>query len=323
MYEYNWIEWFLFFYMYCFLGWIWESCFVSVRKRRWINRGFLNGPMLPIYGFGAIAVLMITIPVSDRLSLVFVYGLVGATILEYCTGAVMERLFQVRYWDYSKQKLNIKGYICLTSSLAWGGFSVLIIRFIHQPIVYIVRRIPQGSMNGMAGIIGIILAYDAVCSFREAMDLKQLLQNITESNEEIRRIKKRIDVLIAVVSNDRREMIQKAVDGKKAMGERIAGRRLKEDQSSKWNALSERLSMYMDIMKTNVSREGRGEEFEKIRMELEEFKVSIAKQVSKIHNVTDKEYRHSLRMVRKYPNAVSKDYEDALNEVKQFKDSEE
>ena len=113
-------QWILFFMFYCLCGWIWESCYVSAMERRWVNRGFLHGPLLPIYGSGALVILISTIWVKDNLWLVFLFGMIAATVLEYVTGAVMEKLFKVRYWDYSKQKLNLKGYICLTSSLAWG-----------------------------------------------------------------------------------------------------------------------------------------------------------------------------------------------------------
>ena len=106
MQEYDLSQWVLFFFLYSFLGWIWESCYVSVRKHRWVNRGFMHGPMLPLYGSGAMVVLIVTIPVRDNILLVFLMGMIGATILEYFTGITMERLFHVRYWDYRNLKFN-------------------------------------------------------------------------------------------------------------------------------------------------------------------------------------------------------------------------
>ena len=99
-------QWVLFFFFYCLCGWLWESCYVSARQRRWVNRGFLHGPLLPIYGFGAIIILIFTLPVRTHTAALYVCGTAAATLLEYVTGAVMERLFKVRYWDYSNQKLN-------------------------------------------------------------------------------------------------------------------------------------------------------------------------------------------------------------------------
>ena len=74
-------QWALFFFLYSFLGWVWESCYVSLRQGRWVNRGFLNGPLLPIYGFGAVAILLFTLPVAANPLLVFLMGMTGATLL--------------------------------------------------------------------------------------------------------------------------------------------------------------------------------------------------------------------------------------------------
>ena len=141
MYVYTPGQWALLFFFYCFCGWVWESCYVSARQRQWVNRGFLHGPLLPIYGSGAIIILFVTLPVADNLWLVYVLGMLAATLLEYVVGAVMEQLFKVRYWDYTKQPCNLHGYICLTSSIAWGFFSILLVRFIHPPIDRLLHKL--------------------------------------------------------------------------------------------------------------------------------------------------------------------------------------
>ena len=142
MQEYDLSQWVLFFFLYSFLGWIWESCYVSVRKHRWVNRGFMHGPMLPLYGSGAMVVLIVTIPVRDNILLVFLMGMIGATILEYFTGITMERLFHVRYWDYRNLKFNVRGYICPLASLCWGAFSILMVKVVHIPFEHMVLLIP-------------------------------------------------------------------------------------------------------------------------------------------------------------------------------------
>ena len=103
----------LLFFFYCFCGWVWESAYVSVCERKLVNRGFLKGPFLPIYGSGAICILIVTIPVRGNIPAMCIVGMVAATVLEYITGYVMERLFKVRYWDYTGKFLNVHGYICL------------------------------------------------------------------------------------------------------------------------------------------------------------------------------------------------------------------
>ena len=151
MYLYSLSQWLLFFFFYCFCGWVWESCYVSAKRRQWVNRGFLHGPMLPIYGTGAIIILLAAIPVRENPALVFLLGMLAATALEYVTGAAMEALFKVRYWDYSQQPFNLGGHICLTCSLAWGAFSVLLVRFLHPPVEALVLRLP-GFLADAAGV---------------------------------------------------------------------------------------------------------------------------------------------------------------------------
>lgn len=125
----------LFFYIYCFLGWLWESTYVSVRRREWVNRGFMHGPFLPIYGSGAIVILFTTLAFRENLWMIYLLGMISATILEYFTGAAMEKLFHVRYWDYTGHRFNLKGRVCLSVSLGWGLFSVLLVKFIHPRII--------------------------------------------------------------------------------------------------------------------------------------------------------------------------------------------
>ena len=134
MYHYTAIQWLFFFYFYCFFGWCFESTYVSLKSRKLVNRGFCRGPFLPLYGSGAIMMLVVSMPFQDNLVLVYIAGCIGATVLEYVTGVTMEALFKVRYWDYSKNKFNFQGHICLGASLAWGGLTILMTEFIHKPI---------------------------------------------------------------------------------------------------------------------------------------------------------------------------------------------
>lgn len=354
MYSYHLVQWLLFFYIYCFLGWVWESGLVSFQKKKWVNRGFMHGPFLPIYGTGAITVLLTTIPVKDNLVLVFLFGMTGATILEYCTGVAMEKLFHVRYWDYSKQKFNLNGHICLLSSLAWGAFSIFMIKVLHNPIETFVFLIPYEVQEVIAFLLTIIIAVDFTQSFNEAMDLKELLENLTESNEEIKKIKKRIEVAIAFADSDRKELMQKANESKQALEDKIGDikiryEKMREEQREKSDKkkltratnlrlnlaknqeaksttltyLSERLTSYLDTIKASTTRENAAEEKEKLRTELEEFKAAILRQTNKLHSRSEKSYRRSLRMLRRNPNAVSKKYTEALSEVQSLDKEEE
>lgn len=195
MYVYSPGQWALLFFFYCFCGWVWESCYVSAKQRRWVNRGFLHGPLLPIYGSGAIIILFVTLPVAENFWLVYLLGTLAATALEYVVGAVMEQLFKVRYWDYSKQPCNLHGYICLSSSIAWGFFSDLLVYWIHPPVDRLLHRLPALLVNPLAAVIAAAFIVDTVKSTKAAVDLREVLTRLTEENAELRRLAQKAEAV--------------------------------------------------------------------------------------------------------------------------------
>ncbi len=202
---YTFSTWLFFFYFYCFLGWVWETCYVSVLKAKWVNRGFMRGPFLPIYGSGAIVVLIFTLPFRTNAGLVFVVGMVSATILEYFTGAVMERLFHVRYWDYSSQRLNLNGHICVTSSLAWGAFSVILTLYGHTPVERFASHMSTNVLEVIVFALTVYISIDMAESIREAINLKEVLLSLEENNEDFRRLQKHIEVASAFYGGELKE----------------------------------------------------------------------------------------------------------------------
>lgn len=152
----------------------------------------MHGPMLPLYGSGAVSVLIITLPVRDNLPLVFIMGMIGATLLEFFTGMIMESLFHVRYWDYSHLKFNIKGYICPVASLCWGVFSIMMVKVVHIPIEEVILKIPMTIADGLAFVLTVVAAVDFTQSFNEAMDMKKMLAQLDETKVQIRKLQERI-----------------------------------------------------------------------------------------------------------------------------------
>ena len=168
MYEYTWYQWLSFFYIYCFFGWIFESTYVSLKQHRFVNRGFLRLPMLPLYGTGAVMMLWVSLPFKSSLVMVYISGVIGATILEYVTGWGMERLFKMKYWDYSNQRFNLNGYICLSSSVErW---------VLHVPTMI---GIPCLS------VITVVFIIDTAESVRTALDLARVLDAMTKMKAEL------------------------------------------------------------------------------------------------------------------------------------------
>ena len=320
-------QWVLLFYLYCFMGWIWESCYVSLKNHKWVNRGFLKGPLLPIYGSGAIVVLISTLMVENNLALVFIIGMISATILEYITGVVMEKLFHVRYWDYTTEPFNINGHVCLLCSLAWGVFSVLLVRFVNPPIEYLINNIPDEILEISAYIITVFITIDAVQSFNEAMDLKNLLIRFTERNDTIINIKKRIEILEAFVNEDVKSMQEKLVEKVAIKQEKSAAKKntrkqaieaiirrnlaLKEEATK---GFVEKVSRYVDKFDELSSKAI--DEPSKIKAEFSDYLSRLKAHELKINNTENKVYVNSINILRRNPNARAKRYEEAMREVK-------
>ncbi len=188
-------QWAMFFYIYCFVGWVWESAYVSVLSRKPVNRGFLKGPFLPIYGSGAVCILIVTIPFQDNLLLMCIVGMFSATVLEYVTGAVMERLFRVRYWDYSDKLLNINGYICLASVLCWGAMTWLLVEVVHPYVARAVLSVEEKYITGIVLLITPCISADFASSFHAAIRLRDILMQSERVKEELGRLTARKEEL--------------------------------------------------------------------------------------------------------------------------------
>ena len=208
MLHYTFIQWLFFFYFYCFFGWCFESTYVSIKSRKLVNRGFMRGPFLPLYGSGGIMMLVVSMPFQDNVLLTYIAGVIGATALEYVTGVTMEALFKVRYWDYSKNKFNFQGHICLGSSLAWGFLTILMTKVIHKPIEHFVLSIPGTVLTVVTCILTIYIVVDFTLSFKAAMDLRDILVKIERAREELERMQHRLDIIIAFNNEEKEQKKQ-------------------------------------------------------------------------------------------------------------------
>lgn len=202
MYHYTAIQWLFFFYFYCFFGWVFESTYVSVKSHKFVNRGFMRGPFLPIYGSGAIMMLVVSMPFQDNIVLTYLAGCVGATALELVTGILMESLFKVRYWDYSNQKFNYKGHICLSSTIAWGFLTIFMTSFLHKGVEHVVFAIPYPILKVVTVLLSAGILVDFTLSFKAALDLRDVLAGLDKAKAEMERIQKRLDVIVAVAGDE-------------------------------------------------------------------------------------------------------------------------
>lgn len=175
-----------YFVIYSFLGWILESIVRTICERRIINTGFLIGPFCPIYGFGAIIMILFLDRFKNNIFLLFFISIIILTLWEYIVGVLLEKLFHTKYWDYSDHKCNYKGRICLTNSIAWGVLGVLFINYIHPFMIQILGHVDFMYIAIIATIIAVILLIDAIISVIKVKNIKSTLEKIEEINEQIK-----------------------------------------------------------------------------------------------------------------------------------------
>lgn len=192
---FNMLNVFLIFYIFCFFGWIWETTYMSIKEKKFLNRGFLNGPYIPIYGFGGIFVYLAFQQYSTNLLNVqsikiYIIGAIAATILEYITSFLMEKIFKARWWDYSNFPLNINGRICLIASLFWGVLSVLFVQIINPILISKLNLISHDIKLIAVSSLTTAFCIDFAITTSAVMVMQKIISNIlkyeTEKMEEIR-----------------------------------------------------------------------------------------------------------------------------------------
>lgn len=278
-------KWLFFFFFYCVVGWIWECTYCSIPAKKFINRGFMSGPVIPIYGSGACTMLIASIPFRGNYVLTFFSGMILASLLELSTGLIMEAIFGIRYWDYSKHKFNIKGYICLYASVGWGIATLVTTTFVQKPVEALANSIPEKVLDLIVRVIAVLFVIDFTLSFRAALDIRAMLTKMDSMKAEVLRMMKRVDVMIAFAGEEK-------------------------GQPSKYDDLVRALEGKLAIAKEKLelSDETR-EEIAMVKAKLVMMKDRIG-QVMPIRDVM------SRLMIRNNPGMVSAKFKDSLDDLK-------
>lgn len=167
------IELIFIWFIYAFLGWIVETTYVSVPAGHFVERGFLRGPIIPIYAFGAFIVLYILMPYGTHPIYIFILGTIATSTLEYITSFILEKLFNMSWWDYSKQKFNINGRICLKNSILFGLLSVVLVLWINPFIVSFTKSLDPGIVNTLAPILVGVTLIDLSLTLSSILGLRK------------------------------------------------------------------------------------------------------------------------------------------------------
>lgn len=178
------VKYFLYFIIYSFIGWCLEVTCKLFQYKRFINRGFLIGPLCTIYGYGVLAIVfLIGKDTSDMLA-VFLKAIFVCSLLEYFTSYFMEKMFNAKWWDYSTKKFNLNGRICLDTMIPFGILGCLVVYIIHPFVISLVNLIPNTLLNVIASAILILFIVDNVISFIVTFKIKNHIKDDNKDNTE-------------------------------------------------------------------------------------------------------------------------------------------
>lgn len=177
---------FLYFIFYSVLGWSMETVYCSVIERRFVPRGFLYGPLCPIYGIGVLMMISWFQPFMGNPVLFYLVATVCMSAWEYFVGWFLETTTHIKYWDYSMHKFNLKGRICLWVCLMWGVLSYVVLFFIHPRVSEMLARIPLVARYVLDGFFLGALVSDAIATILQLVRTSQMLGKLQRAGDELR-----------------------------------------------------------------------------------------------------------------------------------------
>lgn len=177
---------FLYFVFYSFCGWLWETCYCSFKERHYVPRGFLYGPICPIYGVGFLLMVLFFAPFKDNLVVFYFVAVIVMTAWEYFVGWFLEATTHIKYWDYSDRRFNIKGRVCLEVSLFWGIMSYVAVFLIHPPVARLFARMPDWLQYTACGACLSLLIVDAVTTIRKLALVTKAMNRLQTAGDELR-----------------------------------------------------------------------------------------------------------------------------------------
>lgn len=269
----------LYFFVYGFLGWCTEVAFAACKEKRFVNRGFLNGPICPIYGIGVGVVVQFLSPYKENLVLLYVTSVVLVTTLEWLTGFILEKIFHNKWWDYSNMPLNLNGYVCLLFSLIWGVACVIIVDFIHPVVQKGLSWIPVSIGVTLIVVLGIAIFADLYVTASTILKMNKSLEKMEEIADELHKISEEMGEgiyrEISEMLEKKEELVLKAQD-------------LSEDIKDRVQDVSEDIAEKILELKRKYRELGR------------------------------KGNRTSRRILKAFPKIQSKRYREAMDDLKEY-----
>lgn len=281
----------LYFFTYGFLGWCAEVAYAAVKEKRFVNRGFLNGPICPVYGVGVSAVLLLLEPFENNLVILYVASVIIVTLIEGLTGFALDKIFHHKWWDYSGQPFNIGGYVCPIFSLVWGVACIFIVK-VFQPLVY---RVAEALPHALGVALIVVLS---IVTFA---DLYVTASGILKFNKRLKMMER--------IASELRDISDK-------MGSNIYENVM--DTMEKQEEVGKKLDEVTDDIKGKLEEFG-GEQKERAAqqkeraVQLREYYVQLKERYAQLAKSSTKV---SERLVKAFPKMESRNHKDILEELK-------
>lgn len=290
------------FLIYAFLGWCVEVAFAACCEGRFVNRGFLNGPVCPIYGFGVILVVLLLEPVKGNLPTLFVGSIVVTTAIEFVAGFLLEKLFHAKWWDYSDMPLNIMGYVCLPFSILWGLACLVVVRFVHPMVFALVGMMPFPLLVALLCVFGALMLADLIATVATIRKLNERLKRLTELANEIHALS---DEIGQAISDGTLAAKSKAMAGEERFNESM--RRLNERKAE----TEERIDQSRRVVTERIDQSRKA-----VADRIEQSRSAATKRLSqlKAHFATalDEKTFGQKRLISAFPNLKSLRHQEAL-----------
>lgn len=311
----------LYFFVYGFLGWCTEVGFAAVKEHKFVNRGFLNGPICPIYGVGVTVVIALLAPYKENLILLYVSSVILVTLLEGITGWAMDKIFHNKWWDYSEQPFNIGGYVCLIFSLVWGVACVAIMDFIHPPIAKLLSLLPHTLGIILISVLGAAMFADLYVTASAIFKFNKRLASMQKIAAELHEISDQLgediyEKVIAAMEKQEvsRQKLDEAAAGFKEKTQ-VAAAGIKEKTQVAAAGLRDKTQETTAelLEKTQEAASGL---FEKKQDVSDEMRSRIASLKARYQELGSKTPRVSRRLVKAFPRMESRNHKLQLEELR-------
>lgn len=308
MYQLCWI-----FFIYAFLGWCTEVSYAALVTGRFVNRGFLNGPVCPIYGFGVLLVVTLLAPLRGNALLLFLGCVVLTSLLELAVGFVLEKLFHQRWWDYSTEPFNLGGYICLRFSLMWGLACLLVVAVIHPGVLWLVAHVPTALGWVLLSILAGAMAVDLTATVRAIAKLNRSLSQIEEAAGKIRTLSDSFgqDLADGVLA-----AAERGSDWREELEGRVADWRedledLRDDLGDWREDLADRAAALGEDLSQLKQRSGK---------RLAEGRAELEEQLARLEELLGRTDRGQRRLLQAFPRLRSTRYGSAVDRLRRRMD---